>query len=46
MKVELYDLERRVIDVCHEVGDFITSEGARFDRSRIEQKEGVNNLVS
>jgi myo-inositol-1(or 4)-monophosphatase len=46
MKIDLFAIEKNVINLCHEVGDFISREGARFDRSRIEQKEGFNNLVS
>ncbi|HYC84269.1 MAG TPA: inositol monophosphatase family protein, partial [Chryseosolibacter sp.] len=35
-----------VISVCRDVGDFIRKEGAAFDRTRIEQKQVFNNLVS
>jgi myo-inositol-1(or 4)-monophosphatase len=44
--MNLQELERNVIEVCGEVGDFIYSESSDFDRSRIEQKNGFNNLVS
>ena len=44
--INLAAVEKSVIDVCLEVGAFIDREGNRFDRSRIEQKEGFNNLVS
>jgi len=44
--MKLEQIEQRVIGVCHEVGDFIAKEGASFDRSRIEQKQVFNNLVS
>src|ERR1700704_6516822 len=43
---DLVSIEKHVIDLCREVGDFISREGAKFDRKRIEQKEGFNNLVS
>ncbi|MEJ0054846.1 MAG: inositol monophosphatase family protein [Bacteroidota bacterium] len=44
--IDLLSIEKNVMNVCHEVGDFIHREGSLFDRSRIEQKEGFNNLVS
>jgi myo-inositol-1(or 4)-monophosphatase len=44
--IDLLAIEKNVMDVCHEVGDFIDREGSGFDISRIEQKEGFNNLVS
>ncbi|HRI79704.1 MAG TPA: inositol monophosphatase family protein [Cyclobacteriaceae bacterium] len=44
--INLSAVEKNVIDICLEVGSFIDYEGNRFDRSRIEQKEGFNNLVS
>ncbi len=43
---DLSSIEKNVMEVCREVGDFIGREGASFDRGRIEQKEGFNNLVS
>lgn len=44
--MNLEKIEQGVIEVCREVGDFISREGASFDRSRIEQKTVFNNLVS
>ncbi len=44
--MNLKDIEKGVIDITLEVGDFIKTEGASFDLSRIEQKDGFNNLVS
>ncbi len=44
--INLQALEQDVIQLCREVGDFIMQECASFDRNRIEQKEGFNNLVS
>jgi myo-inositol-1(or 4)-monophosphatase len=44
--IDLLSIEKNVMNVCHEVGAFIDREGSLFDRSRIEQKEGFNNLVS
>jgi len=46
MKVDLGPLEQNVMEVCHNVGEFIRAEGLSFDRNRIFQKEGFNNLVS
>ncbi len=43
---DLFIVEKNVINLCREVGDFIDREGSQFDRSRIEQKAGFNNLVS
>src|SRR3954470_10704030 len=43
---DLSAVEKNAIEVCREVGDFIAREGASFDRGKIEQKEGFNNLVS
>ena len=34
------------MSICHEVGEFIAIESARFDRANIEKKMGFNNLVS
>lgn len=39
-------LVRQVVELSQEVGAFIDREGRQFDRSKIEQKEGFNNLVS
>lgn len=44
--INLSTLEQDVSGLCREVGDFILRECGQFDRSRIEQKEGFNNLVS
>src|SRR6187402_2976677 len=44
--MNLKELEKTVIEVCIEVGQFIRHEGANFDHARIEQKDGFNNLVS
>src|SRR4051812_30124477 len=44
--MDLAGIERSVMDLCTEVGDFIEKEGAGFDLSRIEQKNSFNNLVS
>ena len=44
--MNLKDIEINVIEVCGQVGEFIYREGLNFDRSRIEQKSGFNNLVS
>jgi myo-inositol-1(or 4)-monophosphatase len=42
----LSTVEKNVTDLCDEVGAFILTECLNFDTSRIEQKEGFNNLVS
>lgn len=44
--MNLLEIEKNVINVCLEVSDFMKKESASFDRNRIEQKEGFNNLVS
>lgn len=44
--IHLPAVEKDVMGLCHEVGEFIHLEGLSFDRSRILQKEGFNNLVS
>lgn len=44
--MDLVQIEKGVISVCYEVADFMKAELAAFDRTRIEQKEGFNNLVS
>lgn len=44
--MNLKDIERNVIGVCQEVGEFIYTEGSNFDLKRIEQKDGFANLVS
>lgn len=44
--MNLLTIEKSVVEICQEVGKFIRKEGEAFDRSRIEQKGGFNNLVS
>lgn len=44
--MNLGKIEKGVIEICQEVGEFISTEGASFDRTRIEQKHVFNNLVS
>jgi len=44
--MNLEQIQRGVITVCEEVAAFIRTEGAAFDRTRIEQKQVFNNLVS
>jgi myo-inositol-1(or 4)-monophosphatase len=44
--MNLQEIEKGVIEICEEVGQFIRHEGANFDHARIEQKSGFNNLVS
>lgn len=44
--MNLQAIEKGVIDICDEVSTFIRKEGANFDLSRIEEKDGFNNLVS
>jgi myo-inositol-1(or 4)-monophosphatase len=44
--MDLEKIETGVIEICREVGEFISQEGAAFDRTRIEQKHVFNNLVS
>jgi len=44
--MNLQGIERDVIEISREVGEFIRIEGESFDRTRIEQKQGFNNLVS
>lgn len=44
--MNLQAIEKDVIEITREVAEFIRIEGASFDRARIEQKEGFNNLVS
>lgn len=39
-------IEKQVISLCEEVGDFIRKENENFDRSKIEQKGSFSNLVS
>ena len=35
--MNLKEIEKSVIDICLEVGQFIRHEGANFDHARIEQ---------
>lgn len=44
--MNLQRIEKDAINIAEEVGEFIRKEGANFDRERIEQKNGFNNLVS
>jgi myo-inositol-1(or 4)-monophosphatase len=44
--MDLLKIEKDVINICDEVGDFIRKEGESFDLSRVEQKTSFNNLVS
>jgi myo-inositol-1(or 4)-monophosphatase len=44
--MDLAALEQEVVAICKEVGGFIRTEAQAFDRSRIEFKQGFNNLVS
>ncbi len=39
-------IEKQVIQLCEDVGNFIRTENENFDRSRIEQKGSFSNLVS
>jgi len=39
-------VEKQVMQLCEEVGNFIRTENENFDRSRIEQKGSFSNLVS
>jgi myo-inositol-1(or 4)-monophosphatase len=44
--MDLASIEKEVIKSCKRVSDFIRKEGAEFDLTRIEMKDGFNNLVS
>ncbi|MBK5279339.1 MAG: inositol monophosphatase [Bacteroidia bacterium] len=44
--INLPAIEQNVSELCSEVGEFILTECGNFDKSRIEQKEGISNLVS
>lgn len=46
MKIDLAAIEKTTIETVLDVGHFIRHEGANFDHSQIEQKDGFNNLVS
>jgi len=39
-------IEIQVMDLCLEVGEYINLEQSTFDRSKIEFKTGLNNMVS
>ncbi len=43
--MNLKEIEKGVIDVCIEVGQFIRHEGANFDHARIEQKVKSLNVT-
>ncbi len=44
--MNLLSVEKQVIQLCEEVGNFIRNENENFDRTRIEQKGSFSNLVS
>ena len=44
--MDLAQVEKQVIELCEEVGEFIRKENENFDRSKIEQKDSFSNLVS
>jgi myo-inositol-1(or 4)-monophosphatase len=44
--MDLRSIEKETIASCKRVSDFIRREGEQFDLSRIEMKDGFNNLVS
>ena len=44
--MDLQKIEKRVIESCLEVGEFIRKEGEAFDLTRVEMKDVFNNLVS
>jgi myo-inositol-1(or 4)-monophosphatase len=46
MSVSLDHIGPRVVEAARSIGAFIRHEARAFDRSRIEQKSGFNNLVS
>ena len=46
MNHALGSVERQVIDLTRETGNFILKESRNFDRGRVEQKGRFNNLVS
>lgn len=45
MEIDLQHTLNEVVKIARRTGEFIRHEGARFDRSKIEEK-GLNNLVS
>ncbi|MBL7871988.1 MAG: inositol monophosphatase [Cyclobacteriaceae bacterium] len=44
--MNLAGLEKDVISLCEEVGEFMSKESENFDLSKIEQKGSFSNLVS
>jgi len=44
--MNLLAIEKNVVELSQEVGEFILGESLNFDRSRVELKDGFNNLVS
>jgi myo-inositol-1(or 4)-monophosphatase len=44
--IDLARIEKEVVELSGEVAEFLRHEGANFDKARIEQKDGFNNLVS
>lgn len=44
--MKLENIDKDVVSICEEVGEFIRKEGENFDLSRVEQKNSFNNLVS
>ncbi len=44
--MNLSEVEKNVVALSREVSEFILRESQNFDTSRIEQKDGFNNLVS
>ncbi|MCX8491142.1 MAG: inositol monophosphatase family protein [Cyclobacteriaceae bacterium] len=44
--MNLLSVEKQVMQLCEDVGNFIRTENENFDRSRIEQKGSFSNLVS
>lgn len=44
--ISLQTIEKDVIELSLEVGEFIHQEWLQFDQSKIEKKESFNNLVS
>lgn len=44
--MNLSELEKDVISLCEEVGEFMSKESENFDLSKIEQKGSFSNLVS
>jgi len=44
--IDLLRIEKEVVELSEEVAKFIRKESSNFDKSKIEQKDGFNNLVS